>query len=247
VIRSSHSGRLVVLALALVAAVLAYVVPAQAATPAVTTTRVHATASGADLVLTANVTSKTGVPVGTVTFFRTGETDPLAAPVPLNVSGAASTTLPNTPDWPPNYQAVFTGADGWADSTGGVNLFGESVKMTPVGTVLHIGGPGLLKILTQTFSAKVSYVSDGAPAVGEAILFTEKNRAAGASGHPGMDPNYVEPVDVCTAIVDASGYATCSAPAPLASIVTLLTTSVWANHAVFPIYESVRMPIINIG
>lgn len=245
--RSSRSGRLVVLALALVAAVLAYVVPAQAATPNATTTRVHTVESGTEFVLTATVWSKAGVPVGAVTFFRSDETDPLAAPVVLDATGAASITVPDIPSWPATFRAEFAGADGWADSIGVPNPFGESVKMTPVGTVLHIGGPGLVKILTQTLSARVKFAADGAPAVGETVLFTQKNRARGASGHPEMDPRYVYPVDVCTAVVDATGYATCSAPAPMASIVTLLTTSTWVNHEVFPGMESAYMPIISIG
>ncbi|RNL62584.1 hypothetical protein EFK50_12540 [Nocardioides marmoriginsengisoli] len=244
---------MVVLALfTVLVAAFAYAVPAQAATPNATTTRVHAAKSGADLVLTASVWSAAGVPAGTVTFYPRPSPggpppSPLGGPVAVDSAGAASITLPNTPDWPLNYMAEFTGAEGWANSTGYVNPFGESVKMKPIGTILHIGGPLGLKILTRTFSVKVNYASDGAPAVGEAILFTEKNRAAGASGHPGMDPNYVEPVDVCVGIVDASGYASCTAPAPMASIVTLLTTSAWANHAVFPVYESVRMPILGLG
>jgi hypothetical protein len=249
VIRPSRSGRLVVLVLALLAACLAYVVPAQAATPNATTTRLHESTWGPDVVLRANVWSAAGVPVGTVRFFRTGTGDPvpLGDPVALDAAGTASITLPDTPLWPPNYSAQFTGAEGWADSSGAANPFGESVKMTPIGTILHIGGSGLVKILTSTFSVKVAYASDGAPAVGEYILFTQKNKARGASGHPEMDPHYVYPVDVCGAVVDAAGYATCSVPAPMASILTLLTTPAWANHELFPVMESTFMPIIAVG
>jgi hypothetical protein len=246
--RTRRTERLVVLVLALVASALAYVVPAQAATPNATTLHVHESTSGPDLVLTANVWSKAGVPSGTVTFFRIGEgAGQLGAPVPVDATGAASITLPDTPGWPPNYSAQFTGSPGWADSTGNVLIFGESVKMSPVGTILHIGGPGLIKLLTQTFSAKVVYASDGAPAVGEFIDFTQKNKLHGQSGHPEMDPNYVYPVEVCGAVVDASGYATCSVPAPFASILTLLTTPAWANHELFPSEETAYMPIVSVG
>jgi hypothetical protein len=247
VTKSRRPGRLLLLALALVASVLAYVVPAQAATPKATSTRVHLAENGPDLVVTAVVWSKSGVPAGTVVFTGPGSSDPLGPPVALDAAGRASITLPGTSSYPFGYSAAFTGAEGWADSTGTVNPFGEPVRMTPVGTILHIGGPGLIKILTQTFSAKVAYESDGAPAVGEEIIFTQKNKARGASGHPEMDPRYVYPVEVCRAVVDATGYATCTAEAPLASLVTLLTTPAWANHEVFPGMESTYLPIIGLG
>lgn len=244
---SLRFGRMVALALTVLVLALAYVVPAQAADPAPTTTRVHASDPGDDLILTANVWSPSGVPTGSVTFFRNGDPEPLGPAVPLDATGAASITLPDTPSWPLPYTAQFTGTGGYADSTGAPHPFGESVKMTPEGTILHIGGPGLIKLLTQTFSARVAYTVDGAPAVGETIVFTQKNRARGASGHPEMDPLYVPPVTVCTAVVDATGYATCTAPAPMASIVTLLTTPAWANHEVFPGMQSTFIPIISIG
>lgn len=217
-----------------------------AADPVPTTTRVHFQHPGSDLVITANVTSKSGVPTGSVTFFKNGNPDPLGAPVPLNATGAASITLPNTPDWPLPYTAQFVGTNGYADSTGTPSLFGESVKMTPIGTILRIGGPGLLQI-TQTFSVRAKYASDGVPATGEVITFTQKNKMHGQSGHPEMDPNYVYPVPVCTAVVDATGYATCTGTSPMSALVTLLTTSAWANHELFPTMETAYLPILSVG
>lgn len=240
----SRVARLLVLAVAAVG--FALPLSANAADPVPTTTRVHFQHPGADLVITANVTSKSGVPTGSVTFFKYGNPDPLGAPVPLDATGAASITLPNTPSWPPSYTAQFVGTNGYADSTGVPSPFGESVKMTPIGTILRIGGPGLLQV-TQTFSVRAKYAADGVPATGEVIVFSQKNKLHGQSGHPEMDPNYVYPVVVCSAIVDAAGYATCSGTAPTSSILTLLTTPAWANHELFPGMETAYLPIISVG
>lgn len=224
------------------------VAPAQAVATVATTTRVFVQdTDGPTVVVTARVSSKSGIPTGSVVFFGADNDDPLGPPVPLDASGAASQTVPrNVENAFSPYRAEFTGTGSYLSSAGGVNPFGESVKMVGQGTILHLGGPGLLR-LTVRFSAKVVYASDGTPAVGESILFTQRNRARGASGHPEMDPNYVYPVDVCEAVVAPNGYASCTGSPALASIVTLLTTPSYANHAVFPVYESVKLPPIGIG
>lgn len=141
---------------------------------------------------------------------------------------------------------VSTPASADTPETSPVSPFGQSVRMVGQGTILHFGGPGQLR-LTVSFSARVLFSSDGTPAAGEHILFTQKNVARGASGHPEMDPKYVPPVTVCDAVVDSSGYATCSGTPATASIITVLTTSSFANHEMFPAMESVKLPPIGIG
>lgn len=126
------------------------------------------------------------------------------------------------------------------------NPFGEPVTMTPEPTVLRVGGPGLVAV-TMTFAVRAHFTADGSPAVGEEILFTQKNVARGASGHPEMDPNYVRPVEICTAVVDATGLATCRGSAATSSLVALLLEKSYANHELFPSYESVKLPPFKIG
>ena len=232
------------------AVALGLVVPmaAQAAVPTPTATRVFVEDAGADtVVVTAHVASKAGVPTGSVVFFGTDNADPLGPPVPLDGTGAASQTVPRNAEFSITpYRAEFTATGAFASSSGSANLFGESVRMAGQGTILHLGGPGVLR-LTVKFAARVTYASDGMPAVGETITFTQRNKERGASGHPEVDPHYVYPVEICTTVVDPTGYATCTGTPAMASIVTLLTTPSYANHELFPVVESKLLPPIGIG
>lgn len=240
----SRSTRLLVLALAALGLALPQV--AVAADPIPTTTRVFlADGAPGTTVVTTRVSSDAGVPAGSVVLFNTGSSDPLGPPVALDASGAATQTVPTGTGISP-YRAEFTGTGGYADSVGSPNPFGEWTVMKPEPTILRIGGPTLLK-LTLTFATRITYLSDGRPGAGEKVLFTLRNVARGASGHPEMSPNYVPPVAVCTAVADATGYATCQGTASQSSLVTLLTTPAYANHALFPVYESVKLPPISIG
>lgn len=233
-------------AAALVLPVSLLSVSANAADPVPTTTRVFVTDDGpGDVLVTARVSSTAGVPTGSVVFFNTGSADALGDPVPLDSTGAASQRVPRNGGISP-FRAEFTGSGNFADSVGSVNPFGESLILKAEPTILKIGGPGLLK-LTMTFAVRAYYRADGTPAAGQTILFTQKNVARGSSGHPEMDPNYVYPVEVCQATVDATGYATCRGSAAAGSIVTLLTTPSYANHLTFPVYQSVKLPPISLG
>jgi hypothetical protein len=180
-----------------------------------------------------------------VVFVIAGDSTPLGPPVVLDATGTASTTTPIAPGLT-RYEAQFTGTGAYAASSGDAPIFGESVTMKPIGSILTIGPPKLLNV-TLTFSVRATYAADGSPAVGESIDFTERNVEAPASGHPGMVPGYVAPVDVCTAVVGPTGLATCKGTAPLNWIVTLLTTPVWANHALFPLVESTKVPVLTVS
>ncbi|MCZ4499950.1 MAG: Ig-like domain repeat protein [Marmoricola sp.] len=129
---------------------------------------------------------------------------------------------------------------------GAAGPFGNDVNLKASPTILRIGGPGLVSV-TLTFGVYVTNASDGTPAVGENILFTQKNVAKGASGHPEMDPNYVYPVEVCNAVTDAKGYATCRGTAKQGSVGSLLTEKFYANYSQFVVYQSVRLPVVGLG
>jgi len=124
--------------------------------------------------------------------------------------------------------------------------FGNDVTLKASPLILKVGGPGLVSV-PLTFGVHVYNASDGTPAVGESILFTQKNVAKGASGHPEMDPRYVYPVEVCTAVSDAKGYATCKGTAKQGSFGSLLTDKFYANYSHFVVYQSVRLPIVGLG
>ncbi|HET6151731.1 MAG TPA: Ig-like domain-containing protein [Marmoricola sp.] len=222
-------------------------VPAQADDATPTTTYLHQTYSpdGTTTQLRAVVRSAHGTPTGSVLFVIAGDPTPLGPPVTLDATGTARLDAPIGPGATP-YQAVFTGTSGYADSSGDAPIFGESVVMKPIGSILALGPPTLLKV-TLTYAVRATYASDGSPATGEEIDVTSRNVEAPASGHPQMSPGYVFPVDVCTAFVDESGLATCKGTALLSTIVTVLTTPVWANHPLFPLVESTKVPILTVG
>lgn len=243
--RTPGGTRLVLLALsALLLPVVAFVAPARAADPApiATTVRFFHTSGPAPesrFYLNARARAADGsVPRGTVTFFRVGESAPLAGPVAVDGTGLATAELttnvgPITGD--PLFEVRFAGASGYADSAALDNAGGGLVAH-PEPTILTLGGPGLLK-LSLTTAAQV-FREDGLPAEGAKVTFTLRAPAAEMAGGQ----------LVCSTQVDRNGLASCKGQGLLAALLSILATGVYATaYDDFGNFRVVQLPVVATG
>lgn len=115
----------------------------------------------------------------------------------------------------------------------------NAVTWGPEPTVARIG-PGLK--LTLTLATHV-YDLQGVPKAGERIKFTL------VAPWPGL---FTEPrpglgaIEVCEAVTDANGFASCKGKGLLASIVSILAGGAWATRLSGPFGtdEYVKLPIV---
>ena len=212
------------------------------AAPAATLTRVFRSGSmqPRTIGINARVRSAAGVPTGTITFYEVGKSEPVDGPIPVDATGLAS-TVQSTPAGPNPvpvyYRAVFEATGDFADSEGAEGDGGELV-VRPEPTILGLGGPSLLKL---TFTTAV-YVhrADGVPEEGTFVYFSKDGTL--------VDPG-TKMTEVCTAVTDANGYASCERQGANAALMSLLGAKLWVtavDYANLAFIEK-RLPPITIG
>lgn len=232
------------LALALAALLCTLGMPALAgaADPIPTTTRITMTGDrepGGEILLIARISSGSGTPTGSVTF--TGSTFATVT-VPVDAEGTAVTQVV-APTVDLDGTATFVGTGGYGNSADTVVWqLPDSTAWQPSPTVLKIGGPLGLQ-LTLTFATRVTN-KYGAPKVGVPVHFTLL-----APAPPFAEPARGLPLEVCTAVTDATGFATCKGKALLGAIVSILAGGAYANlyQGPFPTGQYTRLPVVATG
>lgn len=240
-------SRIALLIAALVGPLLVWSVPATAADPIPTTSRIFSTPPPASApsyplhaTIKVRVTSASGVPKGSVKLIRT-DTGVLTATVPLDATGLATAVLPCEGQGAPfcgRYRAEFTGTDGYADSADAPGDNQPEI-LNPEPTIVKFGGPGLLKLYLTT--AVTITFPDGTPVEGTPITFT----LLGPLTMPGHGTPLLEVPVVCTAWSDANGLASCGGQAAAASILSVLTGA-WANRSLILSFNSVKLPVVTV-
>ncbi len=153
------------------------------------TSSANPSVSGQNATLTATVTSAGGTPTGTVQFTVGGVN--YGAPVTLS-GGTAQLSTAGFPVGANNVQAIYSGGPGFTGSTSPV--FAQTVN--PANSVVTVSTSPNPAVTGQGFTITAN-VTPAAP----------------GSGTPtGTVTFYVDGVPVCTAVVLASGQATCNAP-----------------------------------
>lgn len=197
---------------------------------------------GARTVLTAQVTSGTGVPTGTITFSVEGG-GVIAADVPVDAAGVATATFDASVEGLVRYRAVFVGTGEFGPSEGAAFWYSSraAVKLLPQPTVLRIGGPGGVGV-TLTMAAHVRRADDGRPVAGAPVTFKV------GGGQPDLLSMNGGTV-VCSATTDAQGYATCGGKATVGVVLSLLADGAWAVHPRFGGYEfaTAKTPAVGPG
>ncbi|MEQ1643087.1 MAG: Ig-like domain repeat protein [Pyrinomonadaceae bacterium] len=162
---------------------------ATSSTATAITSSANPSVSGQNATLTATVSSAGGTPTGTVQFTVGGVN--YGAPVTLS-GGTAQLSTAGFPVGANNVQAIYSGGPGFTGSTSPV--FSQTVN--PANSVVTVSTSPNPAVTGQgfTITANVAAVAPG-------------------SGTPtGTVTFYVDGVPVCTAVVLASGQATCNAP-----------------------------------
>jgi hypothetical protein len=235
------TGRLVLLSLvALLVPLFVTIGPAGAADPAPTPTATAIFYTGGiprAMWLHVHVRSSTGaVPTGTVSFYRVGDPSPDPYDV-VELNGGYARTDVGINEWGPqdSYRAEFHGTGQFADSQG-TDTDNLPLKVVPQGTILHLGGPTLLKINLTT--AVTVLRADGYPEEGAFVQFT--------TSKPATDP--YDPATLCRAYVDLKGYASCQGQMPGTAILSVLgggyaTVSTWNN----PTFSVAKIPSVTVA
>lgn len=230
------------LALAFVTLLVALGLPAAAGAAGTipTTTKITMTGDrepGGGILLIARASSASGTPTGSVTF--SGPTFATVT-VPVDDEGTATTEVVSPPADLAG-TATFVGTGEYADSTDTVVWkLPDSTAWQPSPTVLRIGGPIGLQ-LTLTFATRVTN-KFGTPKVGVPVHFTLLAPAA-LFAEPGGG------LEVCTAVTDATGFATCKGKALLGAVLSILTGGAYANlyAGFFPTGAHTRLPVVAAG
>lgn len=238
---TARRGRFGVILAALLLPLLALASPARAADPIPTTTSLHMTGDnepGGTILLLAIVTADSGTPAGTVTF--TGSFPTQSAPV--GPDGHATVTIAGTGGDIVG-TASFVGTGGYGDSISRTITWPapDSTTWHPEPTIARIGGAFGLQ-LTLTMAARITNAY-GFPRVGVPVTFTLLGPLP-AFPNPSTRPA----IEVCKAITDANGRATCGGKAAVGSILSVLTGA-YANRlsGPFPTGEHTKLPVILAG
>jgi hypothetical protein len=235
------AGRMIVLALvSLVVPLVAAAGPAGAVDPAPTPTTTAIFYTGGiprAMWLSVHVRSSTGaIPTGTVSFYRIGDTSPDPYDV-VDLSGGYARTTVGINEWgaQDHYRAEFHATGAFADSQG-IDTDALPLKVVPQGTIVHLGGPTLLKLNLTT--AVTVLRADGLPEEGAFVQFTTSKPATGP----------YDAATLCYDYVDTTGYASCQGQMPGTSILTVLgggyaTVTSWNN----PTTTTAKIPSVTVA
>jgi hypothetical protein len=215
-------------------------VPAQAAEPITTTVAVtieNADDVGGTFTVFATVTSASGTPTGAVTFSGSVPT----TTVPLDGMGKAHLYGQNT-ELSQTVTATFTGSNGYGNSSDTVTAYAEKyVDWDPEPTIARLG-PGLKLTLTM---ATHLHDRDGQPMAGTKVAFTLLAKTPSFYDYP-PKPS----LNVCTAVADANGFATCKGNGLVGSVLSLVLGGAYATvmDGPFPSeYQFTKLPVIRVG
>jgi hypothetical protein len=220
---------------------LTVAVPAQAADP-ITTSTVLTVEDGDSrlgrVVLTAEVTSPSGTPTGTVTF-SDGEQ---SATVAVDASGKATLVGKTGLKWVNTFTATFKGTNGYANSSDSVTKANSNaIIWDPEPTLLRLG-PGLK--VTLTFATLV-HDRDGRPLAGQQVGFSLLGKIPSI-----YDDKPKGGLPVCEAVADANGLATCKGQvsALVGSVLSLLTGAYATQmNGGWALDQFTKLPVIRVG
>ena len=213
---------------------VAFVVPpALALDPVGTTTAISVTGGnkpGDLLTVKATTTSDSGVPTGTIRF--TG--NDLDVLVPLDANGTATTQTPAATATEP-IAAEFLANEAFAYSLDSERPdIMERIRWEPEPTVARLAPFRL----TLTTAARLRDRT-GQPMAGVTVDFTLVDNVP-QLGEPGR------PFPVCTAVTDATGFATCKGSGAIAAIVSILTGGAFATQkqGFFATDQWTKLPVV---
>jgi len=195
------------------------VAPAHALDPIGTTTAISVTGGnkpGDLLTVKATVTSSAGVPTGSVRF--TGNA--LDVTVPLGANGTATTQTPAATATEP-IAAEFSSSDGFLYSMDSERPdIMSRIRWEPEPTVARLVPPRL----TLTTAVRLRDRT-GQPRAGVTVDFSLVDNYP-VFAEPGR------PFPVCTAVTDATGFASCKGAGAAAAVVSLLLGGAFATEKI---------------
>lgn len=199
---------------------LAVPIPAQADDPIPTTLELTIEAGslqGMTFQPVATVTSASGTPTGTVTFSGSVPT----TTVPLDASGTASMYHQDMARTH-TVTATFNGTNGYGPSSSTVTKHTEDyIEWDPEPTVAWLGPNFQLTMTMATYL----YDYQGEPMAGARVAFTLLDHVP-AFPYPAPKPY----LNVCEAVADANGLATCKGSGFVGSMLSLLTNGAYATY-----------------
>jgi len=222
----------VLLALALLTASL-FASPSQADALTGTTTAIAVSGGnqpGDLLTVRATVTSAAGVPTGSVRF--TG--NDLDVTVPLGANGTATTQTPAATATEP-IAAEFSSSDGFAYSMDSERPdIMSRIRWEPEPTIAHLVPPRL----TVTTAVRLRDRT-GQPMAGKTVAFSLVDNYP-QFGEPGR------PFAVCTAVTDATGFASCKGSGMAAALLSLILGGAFATEkqGFFATDQYTKLPVL---